>query len=47
MNGLTSTVDVAGLGRPPTVGDLVVLTGVAADATTLVADGIRVLLKAS
>lgn len=47
VNGLTSTVDVTGLGRQPAVGDLVVLTGVAADATTVRADGIRVLPKVS
>lgn len=47
VNGLTSTVDVAGLGQQPAVGDLVVLTGVATDATVLRADGIRVLPKAS
>lgn len=47
VGGLTVTVDVAGLSQKPAVGDLVVLTGTAADGSTLVADGIRVLPKAS
>ena len=47
VNGLTVTVDVAGLGQKPAVGDLVVLTGTAANGTTLKADQVRVLPKAS
>ena len=47
VDGLTVTVDVAGLGQKPAVGDLVVLTGTAANGTTLKADQVRVLPKAS
>ncbi|WP_433278805.1 hypothetical protein ACQPZA_05095 [Pseudonocardia xinjiangensis] len=47
VDGLTVTVDVTALSQKPVVGDVVVLTGVAADATTIRADGIRVLPRAS
>ncbi len=47
VDGLTVTADVAALSQKPVVGDVVVLTGTAADASTLRADGIRVLPRAS
>jgi hypothetical protein len=47
IDGLTVTVDVAALSQRPVVGDVVVLTGVAADGSTIRADGIRVLPRAS
>jgi hypothetical protein len=47
VDGLTVVADVSGLSRKPAVGDLVVLTGAAADGTTLRADGIRVLPRSS
>jgi hypothetical protein len=37
---------VAALSQKPVVGDVVVLTGVAADPSTIRADGIRVLPRA-
>jgi hypothetical protein len=43
IDGLTVTADVAALSQKPVVGDVVVLTGVAADPSTIRADGIRVL----
>jgi hypothetical protein len=47
IDGLTVTVDVATLSQKPVIGDVVVLTGVAADGSTIRADGIRVLPRAS
>lgn len=47
IDGLTVTVDVAALSQKPVVGDVVVLTGVATDGSTIRADGIRVLPRAS
>jgi hypothetical protein len=47
IDGLTITVDVAALSQKPVLGDFVVLTGVAADGSTIRADGIRVLPRAS
>lgn len=47
VDGLAVTVDVSALSQKPAVGDVVVLTGVAADADTIRADGIRVLPRAS
>jgi hypothetical protein len=47
IDGLTVTVDVAALSQRPVFGDVVVLTGVAADGSTIRADGIRVLPRAS
>ncbi|HYH29499.1 MAG TPA: hypothetical protein VD903_03860 [Pseudonocardia sp.] len=47
LEGLTVTADVAALSRKPAVGDVVVLTGTAADGSTIRADGIRVLPRAS
>jgi hypothetical protein len=47
VDGLTVTADVAALSQKPVLGDVVVLTGTAADATTLRAEGIRVLPRAS
>ncbi|OLT11060.1 hypothetical protein BJF78_27755 [Pseudonocardia sp. CNS-139] len=47
LDGLTVTADVSALSQRPTAGDVVVLTGVAADGTTLRADGIRILPRAS
>jgi hypothetical protein len=47
VDGLTVAVDVAALSQKPVVGDVVVLTGVAADGSTIRADGIRVLPRAS
>ncbi|GAA2546159.1 hypothetical protein GCM10010210_16840 [Pseudonocardia hydrocarbonoxydans] len=47
VDGRTVDVDVAALGQQPAVGDVVVLTGTFADGTTLVADGVRVLPRAS
>lgn len=47
VDGLVVTADVAALAQEPAVGDLVVLTGTAEGGTTLRADGIRVLPKAS
>jgi hypothetical protein len=47
IDGLTVTADVAALSQKPVVGDVVVLTGVAADASTIRAEGIRVLPRAS
>jgi hypothetical protein len=47
VDGLGVTANVAALSQKPAVGDLVVLTGVAANGTTITADGIRVLPKAS
>ncbi|GAA1177448.1 hypothetical protein [Pseudonocardia alaniniphila] len=46
IDGLTVTADVAALSQKPVVGDVVVLTGVAADPSTIRADGIRVLPRA-
>jgi hypothetical protein len=43
IDGLTVPADVSALSQKPVVGDLVVPTGVAVDATTLRADGIRFL----
>lgn len=43
IDGLTVTADVTALSQKPAVGDLVVLTGVATNGTTLTADGIRIL----
>lgn len=47
VDGLTLTANIAGLSQQPVVGDLVVLTGVATNGTTITADGIRVLPRAS
>jgi hypothetical protein len=47
VGGLAVPVDVAALSQRPAVGDVVVLTGTAADASTIRADGIRVLPRAS
>lgn len=47
FDGLTVTANVAGLSQKPAVGDLVVVAGVTADGTTITADRIRVLPKAS
>jgi hypothetical protein len=47
VEGLAVTVDVAALSQRPAVGDVVVLTGTAADAGTIRAEGIRVLPRAS
>jgi hypothetical protein len=47
VDGLTVTADVAALSQKPVPGDVVVLTGTAADASTLRAEGIRVLPRAS
>lgn len=47
VDGRTVTVDVAGLGQQPAVGDVVVLTGTITDGATLTADGVRILPRAS
>lgn len=47
IDGLVVTVDVTALSQRPAVGDLVVLSGVAANGTTITADGVRILPKAS
>ncbi len=47
VEGLAVTVDVAALSQRPAVGDVVVLTGTAADVSTIRAEGIRVLPRAS
>lgn len=47
VDGRTVGVDVAALGRQPVVGDVVVLTGTFTDGSTLVADGVRILPRAS
>jgi hypothetical protein len=47
IDGLAVAVDVTALSQKPVVGDVVVVTGVAADAGTIRADGIRVLPRAS
>jgi hypothetical protein len=47
VEGLTVTVDLAALSQRPVLGDVVVLTGTAADAATLRADGVRILPRAS
>ena len=47
VNGLVINVDVAALSQKPAVGDVVVLTGTSADGSTIRADGIRVLPRAS
>jgi hypothetical protein len=47
IDGLTVTVDVAALSQKPVAGDVVVITGTAADAATIRADGIRILPRAS
>jgi len=46
VEGLAVTVDVAALSQKPAVGDVVVLTGTA-DASSIHADGIRILPRAS
>jgi len=46
VDGLAVTANTAALSQKPAVGDVVVLTGTA-DASTIHADGIRVLPKAS
>ncbi|TQM02237.1 hypothetical protein [Pseudonocardia kunmingensis] len=46
VEGLTVTADVAALSQKPAVGDVVVLTGTA-DASSIRADGIRILPRAS
>ncbi|OZM83670.1 hypothetical protein [Pseudonocardia sp. MH-G8] len=46
VEGLTVTADVTALSQKPVVGDVVVLTGTA-DASSIRADGIRVLPRAS
>lgn len=46
-DGRTVTANVAALNQAPAVGDLVVLSGVITDGTTITADRIRVLPKAS
>jgi hypothetical protein len=47
VDGLTVAADVAALTQRPGVGDVVVLTGVAADGNTIRAEGIRVFPRAS
>jgi hypothetical protein len=47
VDGFVVTADLAALSQRPTVGDVVVLTGTAADGSTIRADGIRVLPRAS
>lgn len=47
VEGLAVTVDVAALSQRPAVGDVVVLTGTATDTSTIRAEGIRVLPRAS
>lgn len=47
IDGLVVAVDVSGLSQKPVLGDVVVLSGVAADGTTIRADGIRILPRAS
>jgi hypothetical protein len=47
VEGLTVNADVSALSQKPAAGNVVELTGVAADGTTIRADGIRVLPKAS
>ncbi len=47
VEGFTVTADVSALSQKPAVGDVVVLTGVAADGSTIRAEGIRVLPRAS
>jgi hypothetical protein len=47
VDGLTVSADVSALSQQPAVGDVVVLTGVVADGSTIRADGIRVLPRAS
>jgi hypothetical protein len=47
VDGLTVSVDVAALSQKPAVGDVVALTGTATDASTIRADGIRILPRAS
>lgn len=47
IDGLTVAVDVAGLDRQPAVGDVVVVAGAAADGTTITAESIRILPRAS
>ncbi|MHA6780530.1 hypothetical protein ACVGOW_05940 [Pseudonocardia saturnea] len=46
-DGRTVTADVTALGQQPAVGDVVVLTGTITDGTTLTADGVRILPRAS
>ena len=46
-DGRTVTADVTALGQQPAVGDVVVLTGTITDSTTLTADGVRILPRAS
>jgi hypothetical protein len=47
VEGFTVAADVSALTQKPAVGDVVVLTGVAADGSTIRAEGIRVLPRAS
>jgi hypothetical protein len=47
VEGLTVSADVSALSQKPAVGDVVVLSGVATDGTTIRAEGIRVLPRAS
>jgi hypothetical protein len=47
VEGFTVTADVSALSQKPAVGDGVVLTGAAADGSTIRAEGIRVLPRAS
>lgn len=47
VDGLVVSANAAALSQKPVVGDVVVLTGTVANGTTITADGIRVLPKAS
>jgi hypothetical protein len=46
VDGLVVGANIAALSQKPVVGDVVVLTGAAANGTTITADGIRILPKA-
>ena len=47
VDGLVVSANVAALSQKPVVGDIVVISGTVANGTTITADGIRVLPKAS
>lgn len=47
VDGRTVTADIATLGQKPVEGDVVVLRGTFADGSTLTADGVRILPRAS
>jgi hypothetical protein len=47
FDGLVVSANVAALSQKPVVGDVVVLSGTVANGTTITADGIRVLPKAT